>query len=83
MTYEQLREVCMFAPYNREPTPEELATKCVVRCVGVGYAHTKYEVLSKPSNLNLSLRDIALFCDDGNLCYGFREQGGCICVHTD
>lgn len=53
----------------------------VVERVGTGYAHTKYQVLRNAPKL--SNRDLAIICDRGNLCFGYRMEGGCICVHTD
>lgn len=53
----------------------------VVTMVGVGYAHHKYRVLvNKPQ---LSTKDLAIICDEGNLPFGYRVQGGLIYVHTD
>lgn len=28
-------------------------------------------------------RGIALLCDGGNLCFGYRVEGNTICVYTD
>ena len=28
-------------------------------------------------------REIALLCDSGNLCFGYRVEGNTICVYTD
>ena len=53
----------------------------VVVKVGFGYAHTKYRVLvNKP---NLSNEDLAIICDRGNLCFGYRANGSIISVYTD
>lgn len=53
----------------------------IVEYCGTGYAHKKYRVIkNKP---NLSNQDLAIICDDGNLCFGYRMEGGLICVHTD
>lgn len=53
----------------------------VIEPAGSGYAHTKYRVLrNKPG---LSMRDLAIICDKGNLCFGYRVDNGIICVHTD
>lgn len=46
-----------------------------------GYAHKNYKVLkNKP---NLSALDLAIICDSGNLCFGYRVRGNIITVHTD
>lgn len=53
----------------------------VVECCGHGYAHTKYRVLRNAPGL--STLDLAVICDDGNLCFGYRSEGSIICVYTD
>ena len=53
----------------------------VVVSYSVGYAHARYTVLKNAPNL--TSREIALLCDDGNLCYGYRVEGSTICVYTD
>ena len=53
----------------------------VVSCNSVGYAHVKYIVLKNAPNL--TDREIALLCDGGNLCFGYRVEGNTICVYTD
>jgi len=55
--------------------------KAKVKCVSTGYAHKKYVVLENPEGL--SRDDLALICDKGNLCFGYRNEGGLIVVHTD
>ena len=53
----------------------------VIEYVGPGYAHAKYRVLrNKPK---LSTKDLAIICDEGNLCFGYRTEGDLIIVHTD
>lgn len=52
----------------------------VERCGSV-YAGAKYKVLqNKP---NLSTKDLAIICDSGNLCFGYRVESGYIIVYTD
>ena len=53
----------------------------VVESAGVGYAHNKYRVVKNAPRL--STKDLAIICDDGNLPFGYRVQGGLIYVHTD
>lgn len=53
----------------------------VVVRTGSGYAHVKYRVLKNAPGL--SMKDLAIICDRGNLCFGYRVEGGFICVHTD
>lgn len=82
-TYEQLKEICMFKPSNRELTEEEFANKCIVESAGVGYACSYYRIINWPSHLNLIAEEVALFCDGGNLCFGFALEHGRIKVYTD
>lgn len=65
---------------NRE-IYEEIKDKAEVEWVGSGYGHTKYKVISNPNNL--SELELALICDSGNLCFGYRTEGGFIVIHTD
>lgn len=53
----------------------------VVEPAGVGYGHTKYRVLHNAPGL--SAEDLAIICDRGNLCFGYRKEGGYIVVYTD
>jgi len=60
---------------------EEIKDKAEVKWVGSGYGHKKYEVVSNPNNLTMD--ELALICDGGNLCYGYRLKGDLIVIHTD
>lgn len=46
-----------------------------------GYAHKKYRVIKNAPKL--SNQDLAIICDCGNLCFGYRMEGQLICIHTD
>jgi hypothetical protein len=67
----------------------EIKDKAKVKRISTGYAHTDYEV--HENNENLSYDDLALICDRGNLCFGYRiskgggtnRVGAIITVHTD
>lgn len=60
----------------------EIKDKAEVRLVSNGYAHKIYEVVSNPENL--SMRELALIADSGNLCFGYRTRGKHeIIIHTD
>lgn len=52
----------------------------VERCGSV-YAGAKYKVLRNAPNLNA--KELAIICDQGNLCFGYRSEGGYIIVYTD
>ena len=82
-TYDELKKVCMFATDGYTPTPYELATKCVVKPIGVSYGCANYRILNNPPHLHLTNEEIALFCDGGNLPFGFGSRGHCISVYTD
>ena len=60
---------------------KEIKDKAKVKVFKTGYGHTVYEVISNPDNL--STLELALICDGGNLCYGYRTEGGKIVIHTD
>lgn len=73
-TYERLREVCEF---GREPDGD----KVVVMDCGPKYYVNEYQVISNP--LCLDDLHVALFCDCGNLCFGYGSFAGIIDVYTD
>ncbi len=52
----------------------------VERCGSV-YAGAKYKVLRNAAKL--SGKDLAIICDGGNLCFGYRCEGQYIIVYTD
>lgn len=85
VNYGRYKELCdkykiLRSTYNKSPEELEEAD-IIVEGAGRGYAHTKYRVVkNKPG---LSYKDLAIICDNGNLCFGYRVQGGLICVHTD
>lgn len=82
-TYDELKKVCMFATDGYTPTQQELDTKCVVKPIGISYGTANYRILNNPPHLHLSKDEIALFCDDGNLPFGFGSRGNYISVYTD
>lgn len=66
---------------NNQPTEDDLKNFMCYENVGSGYAHTKYRILSNP--YNFSNLELALICDMGNLCFGYRIEGSLIVIHTD
>lgn len=66
---------------NKRPTEDDLKEFTCYECAGTGYGHKKYKILSNPHNL--STLQLALICDSGNLCFGYRMEGGNIVIHTD
>lgn len=53
----------------------------VVERSGSGYACAKYKVLRNTPKLGS--KDLAIICDTGNLCFGYRASGNTITVYTD
>lgn len=68
------------ARINRE-IYKEIKDEAKVELVGSGYGHKKYKIVSNPHCLSIS--ELALICDNGNLCFGYRTQGDLIIIHTD
>lgn len=66
---------------NNQPSDEEMKEFACYTCIGRGYGHNKYKILSNPHNF--SELELALICDDGNLCFGYRKEYGAIVIHTD
>lgn len=66
---------------NNQPTEDDKKNFVCYECIGHGYGHTKYQILSNPHNF--SQLELALICDGGNLCFGYRVEGGLIVIHTD
>lgn len=46
-----------------------------------GYHHALYRVHKNAPGL--SIEELALLCDHGNLCFGYSRQGELICVSED
>lgn len=73
-TYKRLCEVCEFGD---EPDGD----KVVVMDVGPLYHKNEYRVIS--NQIGLDALHVALFCDHGNLCFGYGYCAGLIDVYTD
>ena len=59
---------------------EPIGTKVCVRCVSGGSEGMRYKVESNPIGMPDDL--IALYCDSGNLAFGYHRDGGYIVIHT-
>ena len=46
-----------------------------------GYNHSTYSVIK--NNTELSQLELALICDDGNLCFGYTMQGSQFYIFED
>jgi len=66
---------------NKRPTEDDLKEFTCYECIGHGYANKKYKILSNPHNF--STLQLALICDSGNLCFGYRTEGSNIVIYTD
>jgi hypothetical protein len=66
---------------NNKPTEEALKEFTCYENIGHGYGTSKYAILSNPHNF--STLQLALICDGGNLCFGYRMEGKNIVIHTD
>ena len=59
----------------------EIKDKAKVKWISSGYAKAVYQVISNPENLTND--QLALICDRGNLCFGYRMTGNQITIYTD
>src|SRR5690625_6494023 len=76
--YEGLRHKAL---RKSNPTKEEMDKYTCYTSIGPGYGHVKYKILSNPHKL--TELELALICDEGNLCFGHRTEGDIIVIHTD
>ena len=60
---------------------KEIKDKAEVKWIRSLYGRQEYEVVSNPHNLNND--ELALICDEGNLCFGYRTNGELIVIYTD
>ena len=67
--------------YNNEPSDEEKLSFMCYRLVRQGYGTTTYNILSNPYDFTND--ELALICDNGNLCFGYRGFYPTITIHTD
>ena len=53
----------------------------VIQFIVVDYACNVFKVIKNEPNLTMD--ELALICDNGNLCFGYRYNGNVIRVYTD
>lgn len=53
----------------------------IIKGAGSSYACQHYSIIKNAPNL--SNAELALICDGGNLCFGYRGGGKTITIHTD
>jgi len=68
--------------YGLRKDEDESDFDVIVQRTESGYGHTSYEVIKNTPNL--SMDDLAIIADKGNLCFGYHQMGnGDIHVFTD
>lgn len=69
--------------YDSPKTEEEAEQyDIIVRYCRSWYASCEYEIIKKPQNVTDD--EIALICDKGNLCFGYRCSAANLCqIYTD
>ncbi|GAA0057903.1 hypothetical protein GE023_005255 [Streptococcus canis] len=67
--------------YDKMSSEEQEKVDIVYGNAGGGYGHSLYEIYKNTPNL--SRLELALICDDGNLCFGHSSLGGKIKIYTD
>lgn len=77
--YNELQEKYKICFYLDGQSPNDF--DIIVSYVGAVYAGAKYRVIK--NRPGLSALDMAIICDRGNLCFGYRAEGSTIIVYTD
>ncbi|MBR3697562.1 MAG: hypothetical protein IKM97_04820 [Clostridia bacterium] len=66
---------------HRMPTKEELEKNDIVYSRKACYGHGEYKIYKCPETVQLD--ELALICDDGNLCFGYSGSRNKITVFED
>ena len=66
---------------HKAPTSEELEQNDIVYSRKACYAHGEYRIYKCPNEVTLD--EVALICDDGNLCFGYRGNKEFLSVSED
>lgn len=66
---------------HKEPSKEELEKYDIVYSRKACYAHGEYRIYKCPDEITLD--EIALICDDGNLCFGYKGNRNYLSVFED
>lgn len=66
---------------HRLPTNEELEQNDIVISRKACYAHGEYKIYKCPDEITLD--ELALICDGGNLCFGYRGDKNFLSVSED
>ena len=67
--------------YHRAPTNEEIEQNDIVFSRKACYAHGEYRIYKCPDEVTLD--ELALICDGGNLCFGYRGNKNNLSVSED
>ena len=66
---------------HKAPTTEELEQNDIVYSRKACYAYGEYKIYKCPEEVTLD--ELALICDGGNLCFGYRGNKNFISVSED
>ena len=66
---------------HKKPTDEELEQNDIVYSRKACYGHGEYRIYKCPDNLTRD--ELALICDDGNLCFGYSGNKNYLSVFED
>lgn len=66
---------------HKEPTKEELEQNDIVYSRKACYAHGEYKIYKYPNEVTLD--ELALICDGGNLCFGYSGNKNFLSVSED
>ena len=66
---------------HKEPTKEELEQNDIVYSRKACYGHGEYMIYKCPDKVTLG--ELALICDGGNLCFGYRGSKNFLSVFED
>lgn len=66
---------------HKEPTKEELEQNDIVYSRKACYGHGEYKIYKCPNEVTLD--ELALICDGGNLCFGYRGNKNFLSVSED
>lgn len=66
---------------HKTPTKEELEQNDIVFSRKACYAHGEYKIYKCPDELTLD--ELALICDNGNLCFGYRGNKNSLSISED
>ena len=66
---------------HKIPTKEELEQNDIVYSRKACYAHGEYRIYKCPDEVTLN--ELALICDGGNLCFGYRGDKKFLSVSED